>query len=86
MNEQRTQAYINLINQLLSCNEGNEPQILQDNLELLDQGLIERMVAVAQQSREAGRENEDNHSLLKNGLILRSYIFKLNFPHDFSSC
>jgi precorrin-3B methylase len=58
MNEQRTQTYLNLINQLLSCNDGDEPQILQKNQELLDRGLVEVMVAVAQQYREAGRENE----------------------------
>ncbi|MFM6516689.1 MAG: hypothetical protein ACKPIC_08730, partial [Microcystis panniformis] len=58
MNEQRTQAYLNLINQLLSCNSGDEPRILQENQELLDQGLIEVMVAVAQQFGEAERENE----------------------------
>jgi hypothetical protein len=58
MNEQRTQAYLNLVNQLLSCNQGDEPRILQENRELLDQGLVEVMVAVAKQYREAGRENE----------------------------
>lgn len=58
MDEQRTQAYLNLINQLLTCNEGDEPQILQKNQELLDRGLVEVMVAVAKQYREAGRENE----------------------------
>jgi hypothetical protein len=58
MNEQRTQTYLNLINQLLSCNDGDEPQILQKNQELLDRGLVEVMVAVAKQYREAGRENE----------------------------
>jgi hypothetical protein len=49
MNEQRTRAYLNLVNQLLSCNDGNEPRILQKNQELVDQGLVEVMVAVAQQ-------------------------------------
>jgi CHAT domain-containing protein len=58
MNEQRTQAYLNLINQLLTCNQGDEPRILQENQELLDQGLIEVMIAVAQQFEGAGRENE----------------------------
>ncbi len=58
MNEQRTQAYLNLINQLLSCNNGDEPRILQENRELLDEGLIEVMIAVAQQLGNAGRENE----------------------------
>ena len=49
MDEQRTQAYLNLVNQLLSCNDGDEPRILQENRELLDRGLVEVMVAVAQQ-------------------------------------
>lgn len=57
MNEQRTQAYLNLINQLLSCNQGDEPRILQENQELLDRGLVEVRVAVAQQYGEAGGEN-----------------------------
>ncbi|MFM6345560.1 MAG: hypothetical protein ACKPFK_10490, partial [Dolichospermum sp.] len=58
MNEQRAQAYLNLINQLLSCNNGDEPRILQENQELLDEGLVQVMVAVAQQFEGAGRENE----------------------------
>jgi hypothetical protein len=58
MDEQLTQAYLKLINQLLTCDEGDEPQILQENQGLLDRGLIEIMIAVAQQYREAGRENE----------------------------
>ncbi len=49
MNKQRTQAYLNLVNQLLSCNDGDESRILGENKELLDQGLVEVMVAVAQQ-------------------------------------
>jgi hypothetical protein len=48
MNEQRTQTYLNLINQLLSCNDGDEPRIVQKNQELLDEGLVQVMVAVAQ--------------------------------------
>jgi CHAT domain-containing protein len=58
MNEQRTQAYLNLINQLLSCNDGDEPRIVQENRELLDEGLVQVMVALAQQYENAGRENE----------------------------
>jgi CHAT domain-containing protein len=57
MNEQRNEAYLNLINQLLTCNQGDEPRILQENQELLDRGLIEVMVGVAQQFEEAGNEN-----------------------------
>ncbi|MCZ8191599.1 MAG: hypothetical protein O9326_18160 [Microcystis sp. LE19-338.1B] len=35
MNKQRTQTYLNLINQLLSCNNGDEPRIVQKNQELI---------------------------------------------------
>ncbi|MFM6060498.1 MAG: hypothetical protein ACKPBT_20685 [Microcystis aeruginosa] len=48
MKEQRTQAYLDLINRLLSCNNGDEPRILQQNQELPDEGLVQVMVAVAQ--------------------------------------
>ncbi len=58
MNEQRTQTYLNLINQLLSCNNGDKPRIVQENQELLDEGLVQIMVAVAQQLEEAGNENK----------------------------
>jgi len=58
MNEESSQAYLNLINQLLSCNDGDEPRILQENQELLDEGLVQVMVAVAQQLGNAGRENK----------------------------
>ena len=58
MNEQRARAYLNLINRLLSCNDGDEPRILQENRELLDEGLVQVMVAVAQQLGNAGRENK----------------------------
>jgi hypothetical protein len=53
MNQQRIEAYLNLINQLLTCNNGDEPPILQENGELLDQGLIEGMMAVAQKLTDA---------------------------------
>ncbi|MGK7940893.1 MAG: hypothetical protein AB4062_12250 [Crocosphaera sp.] len=53
MDEQRTQAYLTLINELLSCQEGGENKILQENRELLDQGLIGVMIAIAQPLTDA---------------------------------
>ncbi|WP_149978195.1 CHAT domain-containing protein [Microcystis aeruginosa] len=78
MNEQRTQAYLNLINQLLSCNDGDEPRILQENQELLDQGLVQVMVAVVQQYGEAGRGNEAQW-LLNMAQQLAEYISRQKF-------
>lgn len=58
MNEQRIQAYFYLIYQLLSCPQGDEPRILQENQELLDENLIELMEALAQQYRDDGKSQE----------------------------
>ncbi|CCI06512.1 hypothetical protein [Microcystis aeruginosa] len=43
MDEQRAQAYINLIEQLLACTEGEEPNILQANQELIDPEFLQMM-------------------------------------------
>ena len=57
MDENRTQAYINLIQSLLSCPGGEEPQILKANLELLDLGFLQVCEGVATQLAKAGNEN-----------------------------
>jgi len=43
MNEQRAQAYVNLIEQLLTCANGEEPNILQANQELIDPEFLQVM-------------------------------------------
>ena len=44
MNEQRTEAYVNLIEQLLTCADDEEPNnILQANQELIDPELLQEM-------------------------------------------
>lgn len=45
MDENRLQAYQNLIQDLLSCSSGEEAEILSANSELVDAGLVE---AIAQ--------------------------------------
>ncbi|MEQ9368062.1 hypothetical protein [Coleofasciculus sp. F4-SAH-05] len=42
MNEQRRDAYLKLINALLTCPSGEEGKILPDNAELVDAGLVVR--------------------------------------------
>ncbi len=41
MDEQRMQAYVGLIEQLLGCPQGQEREVLQVNVELVDLGLLE---------------------------------------------
>ncbi|MCF3609107.1 CHAT domain-containing protein [Planktothrix agardhii 1033] len=58
MDETRAQAYTNLIQQLLSCPKGEEPQILQDNQELLDRDLSQVLLEESQHLLQVGRIQE----------------------------
>ncbi|MGB7708747.1 MAG: hypothetical protein WBL95_04230 [Microcoleus sp.] len=60
MDENRAQAYLQLIHTLLNCPNGEEPQILQDNSELLDRGFLETCELVAASLAEQGGENGAN--------------------------
>jgi CHAT domain-containing protein len=60
MNEQRQQAYLNLIQRLLNSSSGEEPQILQANRELLDADFLQMVGAEAQMLSQQGNENAAN--------------------------
>ena len=60
MEESRAQAYLELIHTLLNCPNGEEPQILQDNSELLDVEFLETCELVASTLAEQGGENGAN--------------------------
>ncbi len=57
MDETRDRAYLQLINALLTCPNGEENQILNANSELVDAELVQMMVAVAAQLSENNQEN-----------------------------
>ena len=57
MEENRAQAYLELIHTLLNCPNGDEPQILQDNSELLDVEFLETCELVAEKMAQQGGEN-----------------------------
>ena len=60
MDEQRLQAYQQLIQQLLSCPNGEEAAILAANTELLDVGFLQMVVEVAENFTQKGEENNAN--------------------------
>ncbi|MEQ8956323.1 MAG: tetratricopeptide repeat protein, partial [Coleofasciculus sp. C2-GNP5-27] len=60
MDEQRMTAYLNLIQSLLTCPDGEEVSLLQANAELVDEEFVQIMVVVAAQMAEAGNENAAN--------------------------
>jgi hypothetical protein len=47
MTEERQNLYFDLIDQLLSCPNGQEPEVLESQPELIDAGLIQTMLQVA---------------------------------------
>ncbi len=57
MNEQRAQAYVNLIERLLACADGEEPNILQANQELIDPEFLQVMENYATGLEEQGNNN-----------------------------
>ncbi|MEG4203796.1 CHAT domain-containing protein [Microcoleus sp. Pol7_A1] len=61
MEETRAQAYQQLIETLLNCPNGEERQILQDNLELVDSGFLQVCEVVAKNLAEEGEENHANY-------------------------
>ena len=60
MEETRAQAYLQLIETLLNCPNGDESQILQANLELVDSGFLQACESVAENLAEEGQENPAN--------------------------
>ena len=58
MNEQGGQAYVNLIEQLLACTEGEErTNILQANMELIDPEFLQVIEYIATGLEEQGNNN-----------------------------
>ncbi|OUL24047.1 hypothetical protein BV372_29325, partial [Nostoc sp. T09] len=60
MNEQRLEAYYQLIESLLNCPNGEEPEILAANTELLDAGFLQVLAALADLYAQQGQENTAN--------------------------
>jgi len=57
MSEQREERYFNLIDRLLRCPSGEEPQVLDSEPDLLDAGLIKTLMQVA--TMMAHQDNQD---------------------------
>ncbi|MFM8295152.1 MAG: hypothetical protein ACKN9E_11470, partial [Microcystaceae cyanobacterium] len=58
MNEQRAQAYVNLIEQLLTCADGEEfANIMQANQELIDPECLQEMENYATWLEQQGNNN-----------------------------
>ena len=62
MTEQRQHLYLTLIDQLLTCPNGQEPEVLDAQPHLLDAGLVQTMIQVA--TVMAHEDNQDGAKFL----------------------
>jgi tetratricopeptide (TPR) repeat protein/CHAT domain-containing protein len=60
MDEQRINAYVQLIQKLLDCPNGEEGQILNNNIELIDPGFLQTIIVAAEISDNKGKQNQAN--------------------------
>jgi hypothetical protein len=71
---QRQNRYINLIEQLISCPNGQEPEVLDAQPDLIDAGLIQTLVQVG--TMMAHQENQEGARFLFH--IARELSVQLN--------
>ncbi|NEQ87838.1 MAG: hypothetical protein F6K26_50050, partial [Moorea sp. SIO2I5] len=57
MDEERLQAYVSLIQDLLICPSGKEPEVLNSHQDLVDGGLVQVMQQVAECLAKEGNKN-----------------------------
>jgi hypothetical protein len=62
MTQQRQDLYLNLIDQLIKCPNGQEPDILEGQPDLIDAGLVQMMAQVA--TVMAHQDNQDGAKFL----------------------
>ena len=81
MTEQREDLYMEVINQLLQCPNGQEPEILDNNSELIDAGLVQTMTQVA--AYFAHHDNPDGAKFLVH--VARELAIQLGlYPQQLS--
>jgi tetratricopeptide (TPR) repeat protein len=56
IDKKRWEAYLNLVNALLNCASGQEPEILNTNIDLIDIGLLEAIQKVIDRLTQEGKE------------------------------
>ncbi|NES19972.1 MAG: tetratricopeptide repeat protein [Symploca sp. SIO3E6] len=76
MNEERPNAYLQLINQLLAGNSGEEIEILNAHPDLLDDGLVTAMLQEAAKLTGQGKLDEANRLMNLAGTRLRVTALK----------
>ena len=78
MNEERQEQYFELIDKLVNCPNGKEPDVLDENIELVDAGFISALMEVGQAQIHHG--NQDGAKFLFH--LARELAKQLGFYPD----
>ena len=79
MNPERQEAYLNLIERVLSCPTGQAPEVLSSYSDLIDAGFVQMLIEVSASMACAG--NEDTADFLVQ--LARSLGKSLGLSPDF---
>lgn len=60
MTPERQEAYLSLIEQVLTCPQGQEPEVLSNNPELIDAGLVQMLLQVSSSMAHDGDSESAN--------------------------
>ena len=72
MNQDRKDAYLNLIERVLTCPKGQEPEILSESPELIDAGLVQMLLQVSAALAHEGDEDVANFLVQLARLLAKS--------------
>ena len=86
MNPERQEAYLNLIERVLSCPNGQEPQVLSSCSDLIDAGFVQMLIEISASMAREGDEDTANFLLQLAGLLGKSLGLSLDLgPGGYSS-
>ncbi|WP_333045231.1 hypothetical protein [Microcoleus sp. S13C4] len=60
MNPERQEAYLNLIERVLTCPNGQEPEVLSSYSDLIDAGFVQMLIQISASMAREGDEDTAN--------------------------
>jgi hypothetical protein len=86
MNSERQDAYLYLIEQVLTCPNGQEPEILSSNSNLVDVGLVQMLVQISNSMANEGDDDTAKFLVQLAHLLARSLGLSLEtIPTGYTS-
>ncbi|MEP6489214.1 hypothetical protein NDI43_13670 [Microcoleus vaginatus GB2-A3] len=86
MNPERQEAYLNLIERVLTCPNGQEPEVLSSRSDLIDAGFVQMLIQISASMAREGDEDTANFLVQLARLLGKSLGLSLDLrPAGYSS-